>query len=536
MIQILKDINFKIVEPNNITALRDGHILAQFPCNATDVATKKINSVDFLENGIIVGLGSDGNISNFNQTKHARPFLVFTEELDSGPLNGFNQFAHEFELVGSDYIAYPRCLALNVGDTFTTDNFTGTLDSNFANIVNGKVNMQAEYDDTTMFKVTKTTLANGNPAAECLMVGISFAGLQQWTYLEDDTDWELYVVDAETDGLVYTGDDVLVASIEDNLIDFLDIKVLISTSPTQRFYARMNYVEADDNYQAVVGIDNDIIVKFAKDKTFDTTTQAYTDSVTEEYVVLVEYPNDLAISMFRFEVLKYAILPSMVVDYQLYGGTNNVGNLEFYTRNNLPIQLGEATKAGNVFYGWYTDAAFENPIVSIELIGDLTLHALLSNKLWKVTANGNGGLIDGDATKVIEGFFDIEILSFVEELEDALVYPGYGFDSWAYEAIGTTPVLEDEMTEAANPQAEYNVYAQWVPVEYNLTYELDGGENHIDNPDTYDITTADIMLEQPTKDTFTFDGWYDNAELTGSGILVIPVGSTGDVTLFAKWV
>ena len=163
----------------------------------------------------------------------------------------------------------------------------------------------------------------------------------------------------------------------------------------------------------------------------------------------------------RFEILKYVILPSMTVEYELYGGTNNVGNLVFYTRDDLPVSLEVATKAGNTFYGWYTDPAFENQITDITVVGDLTLHALLSDKLWKVTVDGNGGLIDEAATYELEGFFPTSIPGICEGLEDDLIRSGYTFDSWTYDADGLIPVETEDITEAELPTKEYTVFAQW---------------------------------------------------------------------------
>ena len=40
----------------------------------------------------------------------------------------------------------------------------------------------------------------------------------------------------------------------------------------------------------------------------------------------------------------------------------------------------------------------------------------------------------------------------------------------------------------------------------------------------------------PTKEGYTFAGWYDNFEYTGDPITEIPETHRGDIVLFAKWV
>ena len=52
---------------------------------------------------------------------------------------------------------------------------------------------------------------------------------------------------------------------------------------------------------------------------------------------------------------------------------------------------------------------------------------------------------------------------------------------------------------------------------------------------TFTSTSPDIVLPIPTKEGFQFLGWYTNSEMTGSPILMIPSGTTNDVTIYAKW-
>ncbi len=73
--------------------------------------------------------------------------------------------------------------------------------------------------------------------------------------------------------------------------------------------------------------------------------------------------------------------------------------------------------------------------------------------------------------------------------------------------------------------------------EYSITYNnMADATNDADNPSSYTIeTTLPITLREPTKSGFVFLGWYDNNQFTGSAITEIATGSTGDITLYAKW-
>lgn len=71
-------------------------------------------------------------------------------------------------------------------------------------------------------------------------------------------------------------------------------------------------------------------------------------------------------------------------------------------------------------------------------------------------------------------------------------------------------------------------------VHYAIVYNLNGGENNIDNPTVYTETTEDITLKNPTRKGYTFKGWYSDEECTNR-VRTISKGSSGDKVLYAKW-
>lgn len=113
------------------------------------------------------------------------------------------------------------------------------------------------------------------------------------------------------------------------------------------------------------------------------------------------------------------------------------------------------------------------------------------------------------------------------------------------EAVYCSKYLDTQITD--NPLAPANslgvgtemIIRDWTvdpdAVEYTITYHLDGGENKASNPSVYTRITLPIELAEPTKENHIFLGWYDNPEFTGNPITVIPVGTTGNLDLYAKW-
>ncbi|MCB6202987.1 InlB B-repeat-containing protein [Extibacter muris] len=88
---------------------------------------------------------------------------------------------------------------------------------------------------------------------------------------------------------------------------------------------------------------------------------------------------------------------------------------------------------------------------------------------------------------------------------------GASFDGW-YEDEGFTSQVTsldpEHIKQAISGEGNtYVLYAKWTAAEYSVTYELDGGANHPDNPDKYTLMDG-ITLREPEKAGYRFKGWY----------------------------
>ncbi|MBQ3923610.1 MAG: InlB B-repeat-containing protein, partial [Spirochaetales bacterium] len=79
---------------------------------------------------------------------------------------------------------------------------------------------------------------------------------------------------------------------------------------------------------------------------------------------------------------------------------------------------------------------------------------------------------------------------------------------------------------------------------YNITYQLGGGsfKNGYTAPGTFTRQSADLSgdIILPTADNvvkngYVFGGWFDNADYDGNVVTIIPVGTIGNKTFYAKW-
>lgn len=76
---------------------------------------------------------------------------------------------------------------------------------------------------------------------------------------------------------------------------------------------------------------------------------------------------------------------------------------------------------------------------------------------------------------------------------------------------------------------------QEVIQEYTITYKLNGGTNHPDNPVKYTAETETFTLKAPTRDGYTFLGWTRDANSQPQKIMTIEKGTTGNLTFTTHW-
>ena len=83
-----------------------------------------------------------------------------------------------------------------------------------------------------------------------------------------------------------------------------------------------------------------------------------------------------------------------------------------------------------------------------------------------------------------------------------------------------------------------NAGKPWCDTAYTITLNTDSGTfpAGVVAPTEYTDNKLPLTLPTPTRDGYTFDGWYDNAELTGTAITEIPSGTTGNKEYWAKWI
>ena len=228
----------------------------------------------------------------------------------------------------------------------------------------------------------------------------------------------------------------------------------------------------------------------------------------------------------HIQVRVYYSMTTYDITYNLDGGTNNISNPATYNQATPTINLADPTKAGYTFDGWYSDAGFTTEVTSIPMgsTGDVELYAKWIIDTYDITYNLGGGT--NNVSNPAGYSVTTPTITFADPTR-----AGYTFDGWYSDAGFGVEITSIPMGSTGDVE----LYAKWVINTYNITYNLAGGINSGSNPATYKVTTPTINFAAPTRTGYTFGGWYSDAGLT-AGITSIPMGSTGDVELYAKWI
>ena len=226
------------------------------------------------------------------------------------------------------------------------------------------------------------------------------------------------------------------------------------------------------------------------------------------------------LEIYRFtmpkENVNYEAIWNLVIyniTYILNGGTNSSYNPTTYNVES-DIDLEFPTKTGYTFDGWTLEGKTITQIGN-GMIGDITLVANWSPVEYSITLDANGGELDNIT---FNATYDASYTL------PTPARPGYAFDGWKNNGSFISQTGTWKYTNVTV------LIAQWTIIDYTISYTLYGGTNSKSNPSEYTVED-NIVLADPTKTGYTFDGWYVGENVVAE----ITKGSTGNINLEARW-
>ena len=250
---------------------------------------------------------------------------------------------------------------------------------------------------------------------------------------------------------------------------------------------------------------------------------------------------------------KWSAPKNYTVNWNLNDGTpaghpaSNPNTVTSYTVTDADVTIQPATRTGYDFLGWYDNVALTgSPVTNLHTMDaeNKQYYAKWSAaKSYTVQWNLNDSAPAGHPASNPN-----TVATYTVEDADVAINPatrtGFTFLGWYDNAALTgSPVTNLHTMDAENKQ----YFAKWdsTPISYPISYQLNDGtpaghpaNNPAANPTSYDVLTnggGNINLLPPSRNGFTFDGWYDNPAFSGTAITSFPATDASPKQFYAKW-
>ena len=222
------------------------------------------------------------------------------------------------------------------------------------------------------------------------------------------------------------------------------------------------------------------------------------------------------------------------ITYDANGGTGVPATQTKEKGKALTLSTTKPTRKGYTFQGWATSASATKATykagASYKTDAKCTLYAVWKANSYKIAFNSNGGT--GTMSTISATYGKKKTLSI-----NKFTRKGYAFANWNTKKDGSGKAYANEAIVkklTSKKGKTVTLYAQWKPVIYTITYDLNKGKVKTANPSTYTIESATITLNNPTRKGYTFKGWYTSEEWK-TKVTQIVKGSTGNLKLYARW-
>ncbi|MGF6989662.1 putative repeat protein (TIGR02543 family) [Lachnospiraceae bacterium PM6-15] len=186
----------------------------------------------------------------------------------------------------------------------------------------------------------------------------------------------------------------------------------------------------------------------------------------------------------------------------------------------LPVPV----KAGYYFKGWFTSKTGDKqvlPTTVVEISKNQNLYAQWLPG-YTVTFNANGGNVSSANKIVAKG---LNYGSLPTPTKD-----GYYFKGWFTSKTGDKQVMSTTVVEISKNQ---NLYAQWLP-GYTVTFNANGGVVSLNSKIVGKGLTYET-LPVPTRNGYTFKGWFTSKTGTRQVLESTKVEITKNQNLYAQW-
>ncbi|MDR1331133.1 MAG: InlB B-repeat-containing protein [Tannerella sp.] len=223
-------------------------------------------------------------------------------------------------------------------------------------------------------------------------------------------------------------------------------------------------------------------------------------------------------------------------------GTVSTPNPTTYHVDTTVITLTNPTHPGYTFKGWSSDyLTGEDNLTATIPAGSTGNHSFTAHWVllpvnnfpitYTLTTPSTPELI---TTPANPASYNIEMGPIVLQPPS---HPGYTFKGWTG-SNGTIPQTSVTIPTGSTGARDFTANWELQPGvnDFTIGYNLNGGTVVGTNPTSYNVESSPIILINPTKTGWTFNGWTGSNGTTPQTSVTIPTGSIGPRTYTANWI
>ncbi len=206
--------------------------------------------------------------------------------------------------------------------------------------------------------------------------------------------------------------------------------------------------------------------------------------------------------------------------------------------------LGNLTRAGYVFGGWYTDNAFANKIESDTVCTESgTVYAKWTANTYTVRFHSNGGNNPSQSSKNVtfgQPYGDLATVTKTP-IGNWWNQITYTFAGWYYSESGdSVRVTSDSIVDRVPATGTYiDLYARWnstsADESYVIAFNGNGGTVSTNFIRVGRNQIGNSMPADPTRTGYSFVGWFTTSAQTGGTQITRNSTVSEDTTVYARW-
>lgn len=225
------------------------------------------------------------------------------------------------------------------------------------------------------------------------------------------------------------------------------------------------------------------------------------------------------------------------ISFNANGGTGTMASQPASYDSNVALRKNVFTRANYDFLGWSTSASGakvyddQQTVKNLAQSGTVNLYAVWGIQKYSIRYNGNGG-----TGSMVDQAMQGGIASNLTK--NAYTKTGYTFDGWSTTLNGPKVYSDGQSVNNLASSGVFNLYARWVPNNYAIAFNPNGGSGTMANlPMVYD-TAKNLTANSFTRTGYTFVGWSTSASGSkeyNNQASVKNLAVSGTRTLYAVW-